>query len=231
MRNLIIPTLALLIFVSCGKEAYPPIVNIPTYTYRHGEFVWHELGCTNMKATKDFYAGLFGWSYEDYEIPSLKYSLITYNGQYLGGVVESAAGGMNQWVGAISVKKPKSLMDLAVDNGAMELIKSTTLPGRGTMGLMKDPQGATLAIINSFNGDPEAREADVNEWMWMELWSGNTQSSAVFYEKFYAFSSEESIVDSKPYWVFDYNEASVAGMIEKPGGEHGFAMGSLHTGV
>ncbi len=212
MRNLILPLFILLICVSCGKESYPPIVSVPTYTYRYGEFVWHELGCTDMAQTKEFYSGLFGWSYEDYEIPSLKYSLITYNGQYMGGIVESAAGGMNQWVGAISVKKPKALMDAAVDNGAMELVKSTTLPGRGTMGLMRDPQGATFAVINSFNGDPEAREAGNNEWIWMELWSGNTQSSAVFYEQFYAFSNEESTVDSKPYWVFEFEDASVAGM-------------------
>jgi predicted enzyme related to lactoylglutathione lyase len=134
----------------------------------------------------------------------------------MGGIVESAAGGMNQWVGAISVKKPKAQMDAAVDNGAMELVKSTTLPGRGTMGLMRDPQGATFAVVNSFNGDPEAREAGNNEWIWMELWSGNTQSSTVFYEQFYAFTNEESTVDSKPYWVFEYEGTSVAGMVENP---------------
>ena len=216
MRNLIISSLILLLFISCGKESYPPILSIPTYTYRHGEFVWHELGCTDMAKTKEFYSGLFGWSYEDYEIPSLKYSLITYNGQYMGGIVESTAGGMNQWVGAISVKKPKALMEEAVNNGAMELVKSTTLPGRGTMGLMRDPQGATLAVINSFSGDPEKREADINEWMWMELWSGNTQSSSVFYNQFYAFTNEESMVDSKPYWVFEYEDQAVAGMIKNP---------------
>jgi predicted enzyme related to lactoylglutathione lyase len=216
MRYLLLPVLALVLLVSCGKETYPPILSTPTYTYQYGDFVWHELGCTDMSATKDFYNGLFGWGFEDYDITSLNYSLITYNGQNIGGIVESTAGGMNQWIGAISVKKPKSLMGAAVDNGAMELVKSTTLPGRGTMGLMKDPQGATFALINSFNGDPEQREADINEWMWMELWTGNTQSSSVFYEQFYQFSSEESTVDSKPYWTFKYNDKSVAGMIENP---------------
>lgn len=200
----------------CGNETYPPIVDPPTYAYRYGEFVWHELGCTNMAETKQFYSEVFGWTFEDYEIPEIKYSRIIHDGRPIGGAIESTVGGMNQWVGAISVKKPGNVMETAVNNGAVELIGNTTLAGRGSMGLLQDPQGAIVSVIQSFNGDPETGEARVNNWMWMELWSGSPEKSVEFYTKFYAFDTEETDVDDKPYWLFNLGEESVAGLIKNP---------------
>ncbi len=209
-----LPAAALLF--ACGQETYPPIVETPTYTYRPGQFVWHELGTTDLDASKRFYGELFGWEFDDTDLGGAMYSLITQGGKNIGGMIYSPGTSKSGWVGAISVEDTKSSADFLSSNGAKSLIGSSQLPGRGSMALMQDSQDAMIALVHSNIGDPELQEPMTYGWLWMELWSENPEDAAAFYSRIFGYDVEEREVEGKPYWLFSKNEVPVGGISRNP---------------
>jgi len=54
-----------------------------------GAFCWAEVGTVDARRTKDFYAQLFGWTYEDQPAGEFgTYTMIRSGGKDLGGLYE-----------------------------------------------------------------------------------------------------------------------------------------------
>ncbi len=205
----------ILVFTSCGSETYPPIVDIPTYNYRHGQFVWHELGTSDIESSRSFYGELFNWEFEDINTSDGQYVLIKRGTTYIGGMIATSAN-QNLWVGAVSVEDTEKSVDLLNTLGASTLIGSTRVTGRGTMALVKDPQGALVSLIHSSIGDPPLTEVATNDWLWMELWSDAPDASAEFYGTTLGYDIQEQDANGKPYWIFGKDELKVAGISPNP---------------
>jgi len=206
----------MLIVVSCGQETYPPIVETPTYNYRHGQFVWHELATQDLEASQTFYGTLFGWEFEETDLGDAQYALIRFNDESIGGMIQSPSTAQSLWLGAISVEDTEKALGFLSSNGAESLIGSTRLTGRGTMALIKDPQEALVALVHSSAGDPQLDEPVTFSWLWMELWSENPEASANFYGSTLGYAIEEEEIDNKPYWVFSKGEVPVGGISQNP---------------
>ena len=54
-----------------------------------GKFVWRDLLTDNQAAVKPFYAGLFGWEYEERMAMGRPYTLVKSGGQYIGGIAQA----------------------------------------------------------------------------------------------------------------------------------------------
>ncbi|MCA6074786.1 VOC family protein [Fulvivirga sedimenti] len=205
----------MMILASCSADNYPPIVDVPTYNYRYGQFVWHELGTSNVDASREFYGQLFNWEFESIPTTDGNYTLIRQGNKYLGGMIETKSQ-QNLWIGAISVEDTEKALDFLSSMGASTVIGTTRITGRGSMALLKDPQGAAVSIIHSSAGDPPLLEADANEWLWMELWSDQPESSAEFYGKTLGYDITEQVANGKPYWIFGKQELKIAGISPNP---------------
>jgi hypothetical protein len=52
---------------------------------------------------------------------------------------------------------------------------------RGETAVFQDPEGTPFGVVRSRNGDPADYAGDVNEWVWLDLWTGDVGRAADFY--------------------------------------------------
>ncbi len=205
-----------LLLLSCTGQNYPPIIETPTYTYRHGDFVWHELATTDLAGSRNFYRELFHWEFEEFDVDGSNYLLVRNEGKYIAGMISVPESNKTTWLGAISVENTENAVDRAVRNGSDVLISSTLLPGRGSMALVRDPQGALTSFIHSNIGDPALEEVNSFEWLWTELWADKPKEAGNYYSAIFPYTVSETSVDGKPYWVLNKGMHKVGGIIQNP---------------
>jgi predicted enzyme related to lactoylglutathione lyase len=67
--------------------------------------------------------------------------------------------------------------------GGRVLAPAQEFPGRGQQAVFADPEGAVFGAIKSASGDPEDFQADVGDWVWIQLLSRDGQKAAEFYRQ------------------------------------------------
>ena len=127
---------------------------------QHGAFGWHELMTSDPEAAKQFYSTLFGWTLADEEtvIEGMTYTVITANGQRVGGIMSNTAPPVQgspppNWGTYVTVNDVDATAQQAKELGAQLLMEPTDIPNVGRFALLQDPQGAVLSIITYINPD------------------------------------------------------------------------------
>jgi uncharacterized protein len=183
-------TLAALLALSAqaGDRYWPPIVDPPTGQHTPGRFVWGDLVTADVAAAADFYGKVFGWTFETYggEDDHDTYTLALADGLPIGGLVfdQRAMKGKTpsaRWVGLISVADVKASAAAVTASGGRVVYAPVMLGERGETAVFKDPEGVLFGVVNSKNGDPADYAGDLNEWYWIDLWSGDVAKAAAFY--------------------------------------------------
>lgn len=204
---------------SCSGASLPPITASPTGAYRAGEVVWRELVTPNPKQAAAFYSALFGWQITPVETKSTEYWLIRHNGVPIGGMVAMPATTRNasgEWICSLSVTDVDATTRKAMENGAVSLLKPTDFAGRGRTALLRDPQGAPVALIHAQGGDPAKQAAADNDWLWTELWSQNMAGSIQFYTATFNAETERKQDGSREYVLLKNGTREVAGVVASP---------------
>ena len=110
-------------------------------SYAQGTPNWVDLQTTNQDAAKAFYAGLFGWTYDDQPMPQGPvYSMAT--------TAPQMPGVPNHWQVYFEVADADAAVAKAAELGGEVLIRPFDLPV-GRMAVISDPQGAVFSIIKS----------------------------------------------------------------------------------
>jgi uncharacterized protein len=124
-----------------------------------GAVTWNELNTRDVPAAKEFYAAVFGWTYEDMEVENVG----TYTGFKVG---EDTVGGMLDVTGRVPDEVPANwLVYFAVEDadatveklkqlgGSVNMEPIDIMPGR--FAVVSDPSGAVFAVIkpNPMEGD------------------------------------------------------------------------------
>ena len=47
--------------------------------------------------------------------------------------------------------------------------------------MFQDPEGTLFGVVHSKNGDPADYLGDLNEWVWIDLWTANVAQATKFY--------------------------------------------------
>ena len=109
-------------------------------------FVHLELSTSDTAKAKDFYAGLFGWTYTDNDMGNMIYTTFKPDSGPGGGIF-SMPGVPTRWLPYVGVEdinaateKAKSL-GAAIHHGPMEI------PNVGWATILADPTGATIALF------------------------------------------------------------------------------------
>jgi predicted enzyme related to lactoylglutathione lyase len=183
---------ALLATLATAAEAaeryWPPIVDPPTGQYTPGRFVWGDLVTHDVGRAAEFYGKVFGWTFETYGGKDDRdtYTLALADGLPIGGLVfdPRAVDGKTpsaRWVGLISVPDVRAAADAAARSGGKIVFAPTMLGERGETAVLRDPDGALFGVVRSRNGDPADYAGDLNEWLWLDLWTGDVERAARFY--------------------------------------------------
>jgi uncharacterized protein len=111
-------------------------------------FVHVELNTTDVDKAKKFYGQLFDWKLEDVDMgPSGIYTLIKPGEGTGGGILKHPMpGAPSTWLAYVLVDDIAAATKKAKSLGAKIVKDVTELPGVGTMSIITDPTGATLAL-------------------------------------------------------------------------------------
>lgn len=129
-----------------------------------GSVCWVELTARNFPAAKQFYADVFGWTPEKFDVPEgqQQQGLPEYFTFKLGDA-QAFAGGLETpaevpaevpsfWQPYFAVTDARATTAKAKELGAQVLMGPTEAPMVGTWSILQDPQGATFAVLQPPEG-------------------------------------------------------------------------------
>ena len=167
---------------------WPPIVDPPTGQHTPGRWVWGDLVTSDVAVAADFYGQVFGWTFETYggENDLETYTLALADGLPIGGLVFDQRALKDKvpsarWIGLISVPDVRAAADAVTRAGGKVMVAPVMLGERGETAVFQDPEGTPFGVVRSRNGDPADYAGDVNEWVWLDLWTGDVGRAADFY--------------------------------------------------
>jgi uncharacterized protein len=111
-------------------------------------FVHVELHTNDLTKAKDFYAKLFGWKLQDVPMPGgSSYTMIDVGGGTGGGMMTNQAPGTPpHWMAYVGVDDVRASTKKARDLGAKVVVDVMEVGEYGTMSVITDPTGATIAM-------------------------------------------------------------------------------------
>jgi len=173
---------------SAADRYWPPIVDPPSGQHTPGRWVWADLVTTDVAAAADFYGKVFGWTFETFggEDDRATYTLALADGLPIGGLVfDERAMRDNKpsarWIGLISVPDVRAAADAVTQGGGKVVVTPTMLGERGETAVFQDPEGTLFGVVRSKSGDPADYVGDLNEWVWLDLWTADVDQATKFY--------------------------------------------------
>ncbi len=189
--------LAAIIVIACAVPVMaasmrmPAIVEPASQEHHAGKVIFVELVTPDIEAAKQFYAGLFGWTFKDIEAGGKEYAEAFLDGRPVAGMFQRKlpAGKHRQpaWLGFFSVSDVNAAKKVALQNGAKVLFGPHNIPDRGSEAVLADPQGAVFAVLSSSSGDPPDVLAAPGEWIWSSLITSDPDADAAFYQKLFGY--------------------------------------------
>jgi len=180
-----------LLFLGCtGKnpltlqqetQSLSSITETPTGKHYTGKFVWHDLLTDDVSKAKQFYAGLFDWTFED----KGGYVTIYHQGKAIGGIMHVAHTSDKSteavWLSSLSVENVDSAIAEVKSKKGTVLKGPIDMPQRGRGVLVSDAQGAQIVLLRAKGGDPLDTTPQMGDWLWNELWTSNPNESELLY--------------------------------------------------
>ncbi len=118
-----------------------------------GAFAWNELNTRDLDAAKAFYGAVFGWDFHDEEMGEAgTYTTIQLGGSPVGGVFDMSARPdipavvPAHWQVYFGVEDTDATIAAATKSGGATIVEPIDIPA-GRFAVLKDPHGATFAVI------------------------------------------------------------------------------------
>jgi predicted enzyme related to lactoylglutathione lyase len=169
----------------------PPLVEPASQEHHVGKVIFTELVTPDLAAAKQFYGGLFGWTFRDIQSGNTEYAAASLDDHPVAGLIhkEFSTGerGQPAWLSFIAVRDVDATKNMAVQHGAKVLFAPHTLPGRGRQAVLADPQGAVFAVLAASSGDPPDVLAEPGEWIWSSLITRDPDAGAAFYQTLFDY--------------------------------------------
>ena len=96
----------------------------------------------------------------------------------------------SRWLSYLSVPNVDQAADHVRNGGGVVLKEPMDIPDRGRIAVVKDPQGAMLALLRTSNGDPQEHDIAIGTWMFNELWTTDVTAAITFYQTLAGFKHE-----------------------------------------
>ena len=179
--------------VMAAPAEVPPIVEPKSAEAHVGKVIFVELVTPDLAAAKQFYAGLFGWTYRDIQVGGAEYAEAYLGGDAVAGLVHKPipAGEHRQpaWLTFFSARDVDATEQIAVQRGAKVLAEPHARPDRGREAVLADPQGAVFAVLASTSGDPPDTLPAPGEWIWSSLLTSDPDTGTSFYQTLFDYEA------------------------------------------
>jgi predicted enzyme related to lactoylglutathione lyase len=187
-----------------------------------GRFVWHQLMTRDVAGAKKFYSKLAGWKTIPWPLDPA-YTVCHADVGPVAGIMEIPAEVPVEvpahWIQYIGTRDVDGTAEAAVRAGGSVLKAPDDMQGAGRYAVLKDPQGATFAIINPDNARAESDGVPpLSTFSWHELATTDNEAAFAFYSGLFGWDAITRM-DMGPtgvYLIFGQNGKQRGGMYIKP---------------
>ena len=207
--------------------------------FTEGEVCWTDLQTSDVAAAKDFYAALFGWTYEDLPTPDGRSYARVFLGEELVTVIapqnprQQQAAAPGQWNVYFAVDDAAGLAaDLTHAGGTLEF-GPEAVEGTGVMVFFTPPGGGTTGAWQAGSHFGTARTEEPGALAWVELLTPEPQAAVGFFQQLLGHEvTEYPQDDGGTYTTLMVDGAEVAGIATVPATERNLEPGwQVYFGV
>jgi hypothetical protein len=191
-----------------------------TTPFAPGTPCWVDLTSSDLEASKDFYAGLLGWTYAVGGADLGGYVTALSDGHAVAGMVgrPPAEGAPNAWTTYISTEDIAATTVAASAAGAIVVVPPRRVGAIGVVGLVLDPAGALVGLWQPGVHLGFSKYNEPGSVTWDEHHSKNFAASTAFYATVFGWTMDKtSDTDQFRYFQGQIDGETVAGLMDSVG--------------
>ena len=184
-----------------------------------------DLATDDLVAARDFYSGLFGWSYIDEQMGEMgigTYSMAMVNDVATAAIYELGPDQMRapakpNWNVYISVDDIDATLDHVRRRGDVILAETTDVDRAGRVAVIEDPTGCQTVLWQPGEFQGSLIRAEPGALTWLEHVSTDLEGSVRFYEDVLGVATvtaPQGNLNEYTMWIVD--DIPVAGMFQWP---------------
>jgi hypothetical protein len=190
-----------------------------------GKVVWNDLITEDLATAREFYGGLFGWTFEDAQERDGGEYIVARDGDiYVAGILSVAprqdGQKLTRWLPYVSVDDVDTAISRSKAGGATVAAEAREV-NLGRVAAIVDPEGAVVGLASSRIGDPDdstTRPAP-GRVVWSELLSGDPVAASAFYRLLAGYDIEVIERRGGLYTLLSSNGVNRAGIMPRPADE------------
>lgn len=187
-------------------------------SYQDGTPSWADLMAHDGQKAKDFYTGLFGWTYDDHPVDgSMVYTMYSHQGQAVCASAEPGPGQENlppHWSVYVTVDDLDAALERARAAGGTVIAEPFDVLEVGRMAVIQDPQGAYLRLWFPKAHAGASVMMEPGALCWFELATNDTEGAKAFYSATLQLDAIPDPGAAFPYTLLTRGEEHVAGIME-----------------
>lgn len=125
----------------------------------HGDVAWTELFARDVRRAKEFYAEVFGWTYDSFATEGYEYTVARTAEGAVVGMSPVHVGPVNTtqsyWLSTIEVEDIDAAVATASSLGAAIIQQPKDMANIGRFAVMRDPNGAAIGLLQSAPAEAE----------------------------------------------------------------------------
>ncbi len=190
-------------------------------SYAQGTPNWVDLQTTDQPAAKEFYAGLFGWTYDDQPMAEgAVYSMAMLGGQPVAAIAPqspelAAAGAPPMWNTYIAVDSVDDAVSKVETAGGQVAMQPFDVMDAGRMAFVFDPSGVAVALWQANQHIGAGLVNEPGTVTWNELITSDPSVTG-FYEQVLGLTTSTMDMGEGAYTLFEVGGQMVGGSTPPP---------------
>lgn len=187
-----------------------------------GRFVWYELVTPDPEAAIGFYQNVIGWDRKKMEGTGEPYQMFARGDQTVAGIMKLSPGPQAHphWLGYIGTSDVDRTAAQVEEKGGSLHVRPQEIPTIGKFAVMRDPQGAYIAMFTPQGPPPPAQPpaAAIGDFGWHELVTTDVEAAIPFYGDLFGWEKKEAhdMGHMGIYQIYGTKEKALGGMYKKP---------------
>jgi uncharacterized protein len=192
-------------------------------SHKPGTISWADLATSDQDAAKAFYAGLFGWEYDDQPAgDGIVYSMAKLGGRSAAAISpqqqdEAAQGIPPHWNIYVTVDDVDATAGKVSEHGGNVLAGPFDVFDAGRMAVLAAPDGAVLCLWQPGTSIGAEVVNEPGALSWADTATTDAETAQAFYSAALGWRYEQ-MSEEPPYWVIFNGERSNGGMTVPPPG-------------